>query len=724
MDERMTKLLDLEKQILQDRQELQKLMQESGTSDRNLMNDKFNQLEQELEFMHRQVRFLQYDLNKETSTNKESNADKIQENNKKNQTNVASLLTKEQQVIAKRHEPSTIQMLKDYDVIPEWVKEPKEKKDFEKTIGKSFMGIMASVLVFISLILFATVIVPYFGEIAKMVTTYIISFVFVIVGLIKLRKDRENKFYIALTGCGVGAVYISLLLSNIYFKKIEAIPLYILICIWGISVCFLGKLQNKIFQIIGEIGITVSVVFGCCLCIGGEDVAKFIPLLIFYTVTSTIFFLVHYEKEFWGNISHHIFNVFNCLLILIAYTELFYDEIHLSGYLVLLLFVFNFGSMIFNKLEKSNISFGIFGALYLFRICGILEMISVNYTIFGIIVYLMSILGIIVFEFKKAKHRDGINLLHIVLIVLTTIGLANCGGLFDYTVVPMFIAPLMIFGFYRKNRIFKYCPMIIFMPYMVGQPDLHIILHFALVILVIGIAFFFIYKCKDQYSKNFKYFMYVLSVWALLIYTEDILREYFNDYDMRSVVTYIIVTIFNIIMMKTRFSTNFVTGEKEKPAIFNLINMIVMIVGLNMIDDRIEGVWNVLLIMTVIAAFFINAKNILDKRDNLFGGIYVGFKFTFLMIILMESFGSISYVISIACFVFAILSIVIGFVAKYKSLRIYGLILSMISTFKLVMFDISYDNTLGHSISFFVAGILCFVICLIYNLIDSKFNQE
>ena len=724
MDERMNRLLDLEKKILINRQELQRLMQESGASDKNLMNDKLNQLNQEIEFMRRQVQFLQYDLNRKNSTVVTSNND-VAANDviESSKINESQLLNKEQQVMAERHKPSTIQTLKDADVLPQWVKEPKENNDFENKIGKSFMGIMASVLIFISLILFATVIVPYFGEIAKMVTTYVVSFTFVLVGFIKLRKDRTNKFYISISACGVGAVYISLLLSNIYFKKIEAIPLYILITIWGISVCFLGKLQNKIFQIIGEIGITISVVFGCCLCMENDDVAKFIAVIIFYIFTSTVFYIVHFDKEFIGNLAHHIFNEFNCFVILISYMDVFDGEIHIIGYFILLLLVFNLISMVFNKLEKSNVSYGIIGAMYLFRICGILELITVDYIIFGIIVYLMSVVLVGVFEYKKSEKRDGINILHVVLIILMAIGLDNCGDIFYYAVVPCIILPLLLLGFSRKNKIFKYCPMVFFIPFVMGNTDLNVFLEFIFVVLVIGTAFFCIHKCKEQYSKIFKYFMYVLSVFSIIVFANDILREFIDEYYIRSVIAFMFVAIYNVVMLKTRFSTNFATGEREKPAIFNIINTILMIVGLSEIGAY-DGIWNALLIITVIGIFFVNAKNILDKRNNLFGGMYVGFKFTFLMIVLMESFDAISYVISIACFVFAILSIVIGFVAKYKSLRVYGLVLSLISTFKLVMFDISYDNTLGHSISFFVSGILCFVICLIYNLIDNKINKE
>jgi uncharacterized membrane protein len=126
----------------------------------------------------------------------------------------------------------------------------------------------------------------------------------------------------------------------------------------------------------------------------------------------------------------------------------------------------------------------------------------------------------------------------------------------------------------------------------------------------------------------------------------------------------------------------------------------------------------------VIATFMVNAKNMLDNRGNMIGGMYVGLKFTVLMIAILKSFSAESYIVSVACLIFAIVCIVIGFMAQYKALRIFGLILSMVSIFKLIMVDINYDNTLGNALSFFVSGILCFVISLIYNFIDGKVKQK
>ena len=121
--------------------------------------------------------------------------------------------------------------------------------------------------------------------------------------------------------------------------------------------------------------------------------------------------------------------------------------------------------------------------------------------------------------------------------------------------------------------------------------------------------------------------------------------------------------------------------------------------------------------------FMANTKNLLERHKGMWPGIYIGIKLTVLVITILSSYDTVNYVISISVFVFAIISIIIGFKFNFKSFRIYGLILSLISVAKLILVDISYDNTLGHALSFFVCGILCFVISMIYHLIDKKVTR-
>lgn len=90
------------------------------------------------------------------------------------------------------------------------------------------------------------------------------------------------------------------------------------------------------------------------------------------------------------------------------------------------------------------------------------------------------------------------------------------------------------------------------------------------------------------------------------------------------------------------------------------------------------------------------------------------------MLAILSSFDAANYVLSIASFLFAIASIVIGFKFNYKALRVYGLVLSMLSTIKLILVDIGYNGTAQKALCFFICGLLCFAISAIYNWFDKR----
>ena len=73
---------------------------------------------------------------------------------------------------------------------------------------------------------------------------------------------------------------------------------------------------------------------------------------------------------------------------------------------------------------------------------------------------------------------------------------------------------------------------------------------------------------------------------------------------------------------------------------------------------------------------------------------------------------------------FAAGSIVFGFYKNYKSFRVYGLILSMVSIFKLVLFDVTNKSALYNAVGFLVCGLICFGISFLYNKIENRVKKK
>jgi uncharacterized membrane protein len=105
--------------------------------------------------------------------------------------------------------------------------------------------------------------------------------------------------------------------------------------------------------------------------------------------------------------------------------------------------------------------------------------------------------------------------------------------------------------------------------------------------------------------------------------------------------------------------------------------------------------------------------------------ILAGIKFTVLVLAVVNGnsdWFDKTYIFSLVCMATAFLCIIVGFNIKSKSLRLYGLILTLVCVLKLVTFDVSELNTELRVVSFIGGGIICFIISLIYNTSEKKLN--
>lgn len=729
MSERLNQLLLFEKRLLADRKQMLQLLEENRLSeeaDSELVNYKLDCFQKELNYLSKQTAFLKQEL---MAQEQEETKAKVTE-----PVVVAETITGEEVKPEEPPKPQTQPQQSFAQEMAESKEEPKAESKWasfannagwEKAIGKSLMGIFASVLIFISLILFATLLLPYFNDTAKMITTYVISFAFLGAGLWKMKKDPQNKFYIALTGCGMGALYISLLLSNMYFKVLGDIPLYVLIAIWGIGVVVFSKERSKVFQVIGELGITIAMLFGCTLCVGDGDVVKFIVLIVFYIISFGVFYGVHYQKEFVDNLMQHIFNVINLSFVGIACLGFGGEAIaRVEVWMLFILVLVSLASTFWHKAEKESFSFCFFGIVYIIMGYVIVNAMCTRTWIFGIIAYVTSIILMALYQWKKTSEEDGKFAVQWFLYIVAIIGVCCWKNGFTYGAVPLLILPALAAGFLTKNILFRYAGLLVGTVYLFSGHDMNVYVHYLLCLVVVAAAHALLYWRKDCYQLGYKICVYLLTLLTLL-QSAPILYKLFDKDDFIGLIIFVILVAYNLFAMKSSFALDKKTGEKESPALYHLVNAVLMITGLVAIGEQpASAVEHIIWIVVTLITFLINSKNYLDKRENMVAGVYVGIKFVLFLIVVLDSFEAVNYVISISCLLFAILSIIIGFAGDYKSLRMFGLVLSMISIFKLIMIDISYANTLGNALSFFGSGILCFVISLIYNYIDKKVRER
>ncbi len=691
------KILEFEKKLISLRTELNEITAASNTSDSAIVKDKLNFLKTEMLHINRQYEMLTNGINAKQAT--------PQPVQQPIQQPIPQPIPQPAPQPVSQPVPQPVQQ-------PAYVSKPvaKKKNTMENAIGSSLMGIFASGLIFISLILFATLVLPYMTDVFKMLACYLISGIMITVAMIKLKKNVNSPFFISLGACGTGSLLISLFLTDIYFGYINDWVLFICIAIWVFFVCYLSKTKSVVFQVIGHIGIFISIMFGTILCSNQNDEVKFIMLILFFFVSALTMYVTHYSRNVEKNVLNDIFGMLNILLLTIGAFDIFEDGVTFVFYIIISLIVAYIIVIWTCKWENAIMSYGVNTTFWvLLLILNIAQIFEDEVT--KMVTAIVAMTFLVLLEFKKKNDNAGKYFAQSILALTAFIGLAIEAEYYDYGFVVLFILPLAAIAAIWKNDVCKYFSVIATFIYLFNSMEAwpHLFLS-LLAVLVLYVIYFY-----NKEGSVYKGFLHIVSVFFFVTAFENALEEIVALVDDRSVIIYTIVVLFNLGM--------YIWAKKnyENKEVYNVVNFVTMFFGIGLIVECTS--MHLLVIMVTILVFMFNSKNYLDGQ-KMFAGMYVGFKLTVLMLVILASFDSVDYVISIACIIFAIASIVTGFRFKYKALRIYGLTLAMIGIFKLVMIDINYENTLGNALSFFISGILCFGISLIYNYIGKRLSGE
>lgn len=605
------------------------------------------------------------------------------------------------------------------------------RKDYEKLFGKSFMGIFASVLIFISLVIFATLMLPYLTDTMKLAGLYILSFSLLSAGLVLSGKNPANKFYLAVIGCGCGSLYISLLLSNLYFKVFSDFILYALILVWAVFARYLSGRKSLLFHIIGQLGVLIATILGTALCVYDADAEKFLVLTIFYLISAFVFSnaipfpcrRLKTEEPSAGSatgnaipetrLCNHIFKLMNVFALTagILFSESFSAPDatvpRTAAIILLLLFLLLEYFLFYREEYGPGIAFQFLtiAASCLF-LCLLGRLTDWPENVFPALLYVLSVILLFYITKKNAAYGIVSKLFAFLLIWAVC---CNTDFISSHLYAYLTVIPFILYGGLKKEKPYLYAGIAFlfsFLP-LINGPE-----HLVMVILSYVLFWYFASRTDDLPFRLAGYLALTLAVTSAVYDCCQIFLDlnHFSRIGTKSaLITFFVISTLHLALSKFRY-----LGPEQPVEIMTyIVNALLMLTGCLFLYCT---VWQIPVILVTVLLFTINSGSILRKNTR--SGYYVALKYTLLMLCILDSHDAASYFISISLLLFAILSIVIGFYKNTVTFRLYGLILSMISVIKLIMFDIRYDSTLENAVSFFVCGLLCFVISFIYNRID------
>lgn len=659
------------------------------------------------------------------------------------------------------------------------VKEQKEvvqlrESNFEENVGKKVMGVLASLLIFIGLVSFIVLVFGSLDDVIKMSLMYLFSFSLFGIPLWRYRKN--NVFLGSLMGCGIGSVYISLIMTSFYFGVMNDIVLLVCLILWSFVVSNVGKRLNLgVFQIIAYMGVGIAIM--TALLLGFLTNSLNLLILCFIHIGVGGFFLINLKKFSVGIQNTIRFLNVGLTGILLIFIELTLDFMFLDGmylFSILLLIGYNLyllkDYLNLSKLMDSKISrnisvFVYYSTLILlncFFIALLFSEFNLNFDIDKLAVVIYLILTFVFIEVVKLKDITLLarNLLTGVLLIPLVALYYNCGleTVNVFIGLSFMIIPLLIYKYKamdKKENIFIYYSFALYflslsehIGYFLNLNYESLLSYIIFICLHIVPLFFIGLELRKEDSPKLKILLYVMINFVILFFSTTFARYSYTGYietyginphtlyyilnDLDGILTYVLMSIFILFVYYSSFCMNWVQDtiselKDKRTVILWRMNMIVstilLIIGLFWVYfvDYSQLLKCVILLITSLQCY-ISIKELLCI-SNKQKGVFVGGVLTTYLTIVLNSYIyglNVGYLFSILYIVLAVISVLVGFKTEIKSFRLYGLGLSLIGVLKLVLIDITYVNSMSRILSFIGSGLLCFVIVWLYSKMSEK----
>ena len=484
------------------------------------------------------------------------------------------------------------------------VKKPEKKKaSLENRIGLLVMPVLAAILIFSAVILLASALPPSIGNILKQITMVVAGAAFVGTGLFLHKKKKGGAFGQVLMGIGAGELFVSIVVFRFVFKSINDLGLFIVIFLWSVLLIILKKFANIMFQIIGEIGVSIAINFGVCYSLAIDNHAGMFVILLFYVSTAFLYYLLFKVK---GNIVNfilfHSFNIINIIFLSTGAICGVHNGLLASGILGLICALCLFASTldIIVTCRGEDAFDGIFGSIFnfIYAMCmfvtACLSMVHITLFTLGrgpeiydngpirvldallnarwsaitvpcVLIAIVILLVEFIWKQKIAKYASEALLLFVMMCALICSHETFMIGFF----VAMF--GLTVLGYIRNNHVLKIAALLFYITYafLPGEDIMRMVVGLAMAAMVIA----FLYTVKEQYNLAYKICIY----FSLIIYAVMISFSVFDTsstFGIKYVVIVAFVSLLNLLMMFTPLSKN---KEKEFDfrVIAELMNMIV-----------------------------------------------------------------------------------------------------------------------------------------------------
>lgn len=660
--------------------------------------------------------------------------------------------------------------------------ESDSKGSLERWFGRNVIGIMASVLVFIGLVFLGVLAYEHITETIKIVAMYALCTVLLLLGTWLTIKKRNN-FTLILTGCGCGSYFIAILLTHIYFNRINDVAAFSLLLVWTVATLLLSKkVSSTLLSIVAHIGMAVSICFAFAQGVTNEK----LPIVLIYQGVAIVIILL-------GNIfcckKTYNFGIFISLLLTIIASSFMWDRLTTGSDakpfvtalpVAVIAFMAQFicnsilsyllsssANKLTNTYSKVIVHFlnkFLWVASLVMNIYFVVYRISKatlkpiwtpsKQNLNAIMLAVFISIGVILvhsaitllysrrFKFDRKLETISVILLSwvmsVLLFVLWISNLVIDAEIFVPRISLFIVISLLLIlaDIISRNKAYSIASMVfllidaLFMlvqGYKVLNSYGSILIPLGYMVLYILIISLQWYRYRLEYANIKSKIARLLSFFLTELSIISIIAT--SSINYKTEILLLTLALLNTVLYVIRFDRE-VSKEFTMKISFGINEFALLIVtSIFIAFDQKSATSTVLYLIVSALAFglgFIRIRKVLNG-SNWIESIWAGLKLTILVLAVIRgntAWFDQTYIFSLVCMLTALTCIILGFIGKSKTLRYYGLSISLICVLKLVTFDVTSLNTLLRVLAFIGGGIICFVISAIYNYTSKKLIKK
>ncbi len=616
----------------------------------------------------------------------------------------------------------------------------------EAGLGKMAMGIGAVLLILISFSLFAVAVFPLLGNTQKAIALIVFSAGLMTAGTL---LHKRSGWWVIPECIGLVGLYLSIIISHI---ALDVLPLGAAcagVVLWIVLTGVYAYRRELVFGIIEQVGLFCSnilVIYHIGKYFALEERAGYAYLFtgILILVENGMLCLSLMKKNFRDAVPVYIGELgilpVSTITLCAWSGEGSYRVFVLALVLALNIRQYLLRALVNRKMTaKSHAVFMLYntGLSFLYQACALLSMTGPDGSGAGYDLTLLLRFAVVPaifaagaailpmyrdsFGYKSPVgngHYHAVQSVMLGMALLTIPGIDSGCAYYELCLIlcnaGLFCA-LAILGFTKGSRINEVYPVAFALVYALLCTDkeapVYVVLSVCFNLVIAGMAAYRYRNGVEKRAVGYYTFTHITVVISLTAWM--VRNAYYMEDGGPLYVTYFIsslcIVALNLVEAKYRYLSN-----KAARYIISALSSVIFLTTGAELDGALFWIF-ALTVILVQLTLHTRELFLLEKESRKPYGILICVKYTIFMIYLLRQASAAGIVYSIVFILVSAACMVTGMRLRTKSLRVYGLVLSMISIFKLIMMDIYYDSLVTRALSFLLAGLICLAVSYAYS---------